>query len=539
MKAKKGTVLRFLVFIAAMAIGLGLTSCDILFPDNSDPDSNTTSESSDITISGTLNIPNTETSVREIRLVLHTQNWNWKELVVFPIAESSADWSTTIKPFDNQTTIYFQIEAFENHVGESPVFAFGVNNYYRIIHNKNVSNVNIDISNIQLIELKGTIESVPFNQVQSPWIALQVGPLTGSGIFGQASIQNTGGVLNWVMNIQAQAFSTNVKFNIYGFNDAALWEGGESIFDLMDVIINDCLLVYNENKNNIKISLKWSARSSSGSSTTISLTENEEGIVKVDVGGVTNSDDWRARASYHHFSYHNKEYIYKFWARTETGNRSMSVQHYYNPQFGWRGERIDINEDWQEFIIYGDLLPSNYAEGLVFNSATQLGTFYIKDVSIEEYEPVSLSITGTNIIFGRWRNDPSEWTTVVPTANGAQINLAANDYFIASYEFPDAVINGNYSAIRIHYQNATNISGGQNMDYIIKNGFNSHVDIFEGEQYGRFNTGEGNTIKKPLSFFTFNDPTITPGIGFRMNEWTENPSTAYSILITKIEFLQY
>jgi len=118
-----------------------------------------------------------------------------------------------------------------------------------------------------------------------------------------------------------------------------------------------------------------------------------DGVCTIEVGGTAQpNENWKVRALYYHVPKVNTAYQYKFEAWTQSGNRTVYVPYYNDyPDFELRlGETITLTPTRTTYTIRGQHIPTTTTKGgwhgPEFNCADQLGTFYVKILSITEID---------------------------------------------------------------------------------------------------------------------------------------------------------
>ena len=132
---------------------------------------------------------------------------------------------------------------------------------------------------------------------------------------------------------------------------------------------------------------KWIHRESA---VTLDYSVDKDGVCTITVGGTADAYRWRAhvRRSISAQAV-NKTYLYKIEAWTDTGERTLTVQYYENNDTEiYLGKGMTIDSTKKTYDILGQEIPGDEPEpGLRFQCADQLGTFYVKVLSITEYTP--------------------------------------------------------------------------------------------------------------------------------------------------------
>jgi hypothetical protein len=141
---------------------------------------------------------------------------------------------------------------------------------------------------------------------------------------------------------------------------------------------------------------RWNKFVDPSSTATLNWTVDSDGVCIVTVGGIAEprESQWKARAVYAYTGKKDIGYAYEFETWTESGERYVDVQYYdgYNRGDVYYDFGLNINSTRQTYTLFGIPLP-NGMTGLYFMGADQIGTFYIKIISIKEIQWQSLTIT--------------------------------------------------------------------------------------------------------------------------------------------------
>ena len=113
---------------------------------------------------------------------------------------------------------------------------------------------------------------------------------------------------------------------------------------------------------------------------------NETGVVTTTVSGETGGTAWRIRPRYYFNAETGKRYEYKFEAWLDSGTRNLYLLYYENNDTStYLGQGVDLTTTPQTFTVIGDVIPRDGFRHLQFQCGDQLGTFYLKMISITEY----------------------------------------------------------------------------------------------------------------------------------------------------------
>jgi hypothetical protein len=136
-----------------------------------------------------------------------------------------------------------------------------------------------------------------------------------------------------------------------------------------------------------------------GSQVTIQRTVDSNGVCAITTGGTAETDMWKAAGGVDYTGEAGASYTYVFEAWTSNGERKIRVQYGTDPS--WFGRRFNITTTRTTYTIVGSSLPKGGEYGLSFQCANQLGTIFVKMVSIS-LNPVqdgpskTIKITGYN-----------------------------------------------------------------------------------------------------------------------------------------------
>ncbi|MCL2810107.1 MAG: hypothetical protein FWD24_08625, partial [Treponema sp.] len=113
---------------------------------------------------------------------------------------------------------------------------------------------------------------------------------------------------------------------------------------------------------------------------------NETGVVTTTVSGEIGGTAWRIRPRYFFNAETGKRYEYTFEAWAETGTRNIFLLYYENNDTStYLGGDANLTTTPQTFTVIGDIIPPDGFRHLQFQCGDQLGTFYLRMISITEY----------------------------------------------------------------------------------------------------------------------------------------------------------
>jgi len=137
----------------------------------------------------------------------------------------------------------------------------------------------------------------------------------------------------------------------------------------------------------------WGKWVDDDSTATLDYSVGSDGVCTVTVGGTADPTQWKTSAQYYYTANVNISYEYILEAWTQSGERRVGFQYYncYNNGYPedevYLGSYIHITSTRTTYTVKGQRTPKGGSQALEFQCADQLGTFYVKILSIEEYTP--------------------------------------------------------------------------------------------------------------------------------------------------------
>ena len=129
--------------------------------------------------------------------------------------------------------------------------------------------------------------------------------------------------------------------------------------------------------------VKWVA---SDTKVKLDISVSKDEICTITVSGTPSDIRWKASPRYHYTVKKDVHYTYKFEAWTKEGDRYLHVQYYEdNDDQVYKGKGlINITSERKTYTVVGETLPKGGENKIAFQCADQLGTFYVKIISITE-----------------------------------------------------------------------------------------------------------------------------------------------------------
>jgi len=132
----------------------------------------------------------------------------------------------------------------------------------------------------------------------------------------------------------------------------------------------------------LPVAERWYIWGDETSTVTVNYSVDSSDVCTIIVGG-TAGNSWDRGAGYNYTKNANTSYEYTFEAWTQSGNRDLSMVYYYDWDTGFTlAGQITITDTRTTYTISGRVLPKAVDFGIDFHCGNQLGTFYIKILSI-------------------------------------------------------------------------------------------------------------------------------------------------------------
>jgi hypothetical protein len=143
---------------------------------------------------------------------------------------------------------------------------------------------------------------------------------------------------------------------------------------------------------------RWYVWTADDTTAKVTHSVDEDGVCTVTVGGTADVLKWKASPRYEYTSKKDTAFAYKFEAWTQSGYRELNIQYYDgingSGEGPYLGQYLEIDNTRKTYTVEGVHLPLTGVASLQFQCADQLGTFYVKIISITEIKISSLTITG-------------------------------------------------------------------------------------------------------------------------------------------------
>ena len=186
-----------------------------------------------ITLSGTITIKDNGQTVPYVIIYAHNEGWGWQEGTRISSSEANSPWSITSKPFAVETEIFFRVQGYQNEFDGDPLFNIDVKNFSVSVKDTDKSNINIDLANLSLITLSGTL-NVSYDGKPVPSVVMQVIRKSDYFLLGESPyLYGVGNNTPWSIGIEALTEETDVVLSIVGSNHVwDAWSETDRLFAL-------------------------------------------------------------------------------------------------------------------------------------------------------------------------------------------------------------------------------------------------------------------------------------------------------------------
>jgi hypothetical protein len=222
-----------------------------------------------VTLSGTINVTYNDQPVPHVEISAYSATSGELGYVGLSSPGANAPWSLTMPAFDSPRDVTFTIYASDSNGHE----LFRQQNAATVanVHNTNKTGIFINLGDVQIITLSGTI-NVTHNGQQVPEVGISAYRTTGGNQLGYANLSSPGANAPWSLTMPAFASPTDVTISIYG------WDGNQQLFNRSNVMTVSG--VHNTNKTGIFIDLDVQTITLSG---TINVTHNQQPVPRVTI----------------------------------------------------------------------------------------------------------------------------------------------------------------------------------------------------------------------------------------------------------------
>ena len=200
---------------------------------------------------------------------------------------------------------------------------------------------------------------------------------------------------------------------------------------------------------------RWAKWVDPTSTATIDYSIASDGVATITVSGIAETNGpgpyewnrWKATMQYKHTTNKNTSYTYVFEAWSQSGTRPLNVLYYsdfdYNILY-FLDHNLVITDTRTIYTYTGEIIPKDGVRTLDFQCADQLGTFYIKILSITENIEGDNNVDGdTNV--NEENNSPSyagAWSYSSP--EGELIFYLDDDGNFTFYQGKNDIFKGNF-----------------------------------------------------------------------------------------------
>jgi hypothetical protein len=190
---------------------------------------------------------------------------------------------------------------------------------------------------------------------------------------------------------------------------------------------------------------RWYVWSADDATAKVTHSVASDGVCTITVSGTpqTMNDRWKASPRYEYTAKKDTALAYKFEAWTQSGDRELGVQYYDgvngSGEGPYLGQTIGIDSTRTTYTVEGIPLPAAGVAALQFHCADQLGTFYVKIISITETKRTTLTITGIPTAYNSYWSTVSifgdggdNWAIGASGISGGKVTFALNDEYDGS-----------------------------------------------------------------------------------------------------------
>jgi hypothetical protein len=204
-----------------------------------------------ITLGGTVTVKNNGQTVPYLLIMPHDRDWTWQEQIIVSSSAANSPWSIITRPFAVETEIFFRVQGYQTESGGTPLFNIDVKNISVRVRNTGKTDINIDLANLSLVTLSGTI-NVSYDGKPIPSMEIQINRKSDDMYLGgTGSLYNVGNNTPWSIKVEPLAVETDVVFHIVGSGSRDTWSESDRLFVFWGQDFG--VRVRNQNVSNIAI----------------------------------------------------------------------------------------------------------------------------------------------------------------------------------------------------------------------------------------------------------------------------------------------
>jgi len=167
---------------------------------------------------------------------------------------------------------------------------------------------------------------------------------------------------------------------------------------------------------------RWSKWIDTDSIATVDYSVGNDGVCAITVSGAADPANWKVNAQYRYTAAVNTTYEYRFEAWTQSGERTLGIQYYYdNDDLVYLYSSVTITTEQKTYTVKGQSIPKGNVYPVEFQGAEQLGTFYVKVLSITPYTPQ----LEYELIDDYWSDNYDTYRLVSATGIGGAVTIPA------------------------------------------------------------------------------------------------------------------
>jgi hypothetical protein len=184
-----------------------------------------------ITLSGTITIKHNGKPVPYVEIWTHDSDWGWMEMTRFASSGANTPWSIIIKPFSEDTEIFFRVAGYADDTYYPSLFNLDVKGLTKTVRNTSISNITINMENLNTFTLSGTISGSYDGRIVPSMSIQAYGEINNENMFlGEAFVFEVGDNRPWSMVVQTLESNTKVTFGVWGFDGPAPWVDEQLLF---------------------------------------------------------------------------------------------------------------------------------------------------------------------------------------------------------------------------------------------------------------------------------------------------------------------